>query len=113
MFINTIVITLATLFILSNFNSAQQGFSVLITHLSGSLLGYAQLTQSSINKILADYFLPKYTVMNYERLVTGSTFSRQHVPVHVRASNQPEGASALRGNYGIWGFQDLLQEVFL
>lgn len=83
MFINKTVITLATLLILSNFNSAQQSFSVLITHLSGSLLGHAQSSQSTVNKIPADYFLPKYRVMSYERLVAGSTFSRQHVPVHV------------------------------
>lgn len=83
MFINKIVITLATLLILSNFNNAQQSFFVPITYLSGSLLGHAQLSQSTVNRILADYFLPKYSVINYEGLVTGSTFSRQHVPVHV------------------------------
>lgn len=87
MFINKIVITLATLLILSNFNSAQLSFPVFITHLSCSLSEHAQLSQSTVNKILADFFLifffPKYTVMNYERLVAGSTFSRQPVPVHV------------------------------
>lgn len=54
MFINKIVITLATLLILSNFNSAQLSFSVLITHLSCSLSEHAQLSQSTVNKILAD-----------------------------------------------------------
>lgn len=113
MFINKTVITLATLLILSNFNSTQQSFFVPITYLPGTLLGHEQLSQSTVNRILAGYFLPKYSTINYEGLVTGSTFSRKHVPVHVWASNQPEGASALTGNYGIWGFQEFLQDIFL
>lgn len=103
MFINKIVITLAASLILSNFNSTQQSFSVLISHLPCSLLGHAQMSHSNTKKILAGGFWVFFAkVHHYELGKTHHWFHFQQAAYSSSCLGQQPAKSSICPHRQLW-----------